>query len=164
MCTKDLAEWSDQEETLLSLFSPTPEPSLEPDAFATFDPGQELSKISFLSRSVSVSSSEDEEFLQDLLQTSFPGSRGREMPQMSSTAGLPMIKFAPPSPRLLRERDREDHVCIEAVLCYRAKRGFRDQPVKAELQDKYRSAMCEGGELPCFCPRCLWMRNPVLKL
>lgn len=175
-CTQDIHEWCAQEEMLNSLFSPTPEPS-DPgdagqdaaDACDAWDLGQEQSTISFVSRSISCSSaSEDEqEFLRELQGPGFFEAHGREPPHMSSTGGLPQIvDFLPPvsSPRQARDDDR---VCIETVLAYRTKRGFREQPVVPEWQEKYDSKLmeisqCGTGHMPCFCRRCLMYRLPMM--
>lgn len=175
-CTQDIHEWCAQEEMLNSLFSPTPEPSEagagvnHADACgADLDLGQEQSTISFVSRSISCSSaSEDEqEFLRELQGPGFFEAHGREPPHMSSTGGLPQIvDVLPPvtSPRQARDDDR---VCIETVLAYRTKRGFREQPVVPEWQEKYDSKLmeisqCGTGHMPCFCRRCLMYRLPMM--
>ncbi|CAE7471640.1 Acot8 [Symbiodinium natans] len=181
LCKQDEEEWSEEELTLRELFTMTPtieqeevhvneggksDPTSAWDAFA-----QEQSTISYLSRSAdSESESEDEEeFLRQLLQSSrfccwlHPLCRGHcDIPRVS-TAGLPQIWSATSSsPRDLHRH--QGQVSIESVLTYRFHRGFRNQLVPGELEDQYREEMCKDPQIPCFCRRCVWHNNPVLKL
>ena len=68
---------------------------------------------------------------------------------MSSTGGhfegLPELKRAPAvaSPRRLSD----DRVCIETVLFYRTKRGFRPQAVAEEMRERYLTEIWEKCDL-----------------